>query len=186
MQVSRATVGSSTVCLVALNGSLLDSLNLGDSGFVVIRNKKILYESEIQEHDKNAPYQLSGPRSQEVTNCISDLPEAGYRHSIEVAPGDLVVLYTDGVSDNLGPEELLQLASGQAIPDIKISDGLKDQFQKHLLGAVDQARQLEGLAEVIALSAHCAGLHSRTSRKGRFSRGKLDDVTVVVGKVVEQ
>ena len=56
--------GSSTMCLLSLQFfdtseySLLSSCNIGDSGYMIIRDKKVLYKSQSQSHRYNAPYQL--------------------------------------------------------------------------------------------------------------------------------
>ena len=56
--------GSSTMCLLSLQFfdtseySLLSSCNIGDSGYMLIRDKKVLYKSQTQSHRYNAPYQL--------------------------------------------------------------------------------------------------------------------------------
>jgi hypothetical protein len=60
----QCVYGSSTVCLLALrffNGEskcLLSSCNLGDSGYMLIRDGRVLFKSESQSHRYNAPYQI--------------------------------------------------------------------------------------------------------------------------------
>lgn len=51
-------IGSSTACVCVFNreSKYLYSANLGDSGFVVIRNKKIVHRSRETLHYFNAPY----------------------------------------------------------------------------------------------------------------------------------
>ncbi len=61
---SKQAYGSSTVCLLSLEFydtsefSLLSSTNIGDSGYMVIRDKKVLFKTQSQSHRYNAPYQL--------------------------------------------------------------------------------------------------------------------------------
>lgn len=50
--------GSSTACILCLNGSKLISVNVGDSGFMVVRDGKVLFRSKEQLHNFNYPYQL--------------------------------------------------------------------------------------------------------------------------------
>jgi len=56
--------GSSTVCLFSLEFydmheyGLLSTCNLGDSGYMLIRNSKVMFKSQTQSHRYNAPYQL--------------------------------------------------------------------------------------------------------------------------------
>ncbi len=61
---TKQAYGSSTVCLLSLEFydtsefSVLSSINVGDSGYMVIRDKKVLFKTQSQSHRYNAPYQL--------------------------------------------------------------------------------------------------------------------------------
>ena len=57
-QGSCAVQGSSTACVLALEGDTLHAANLGDSGFMVVRRNKVHYKSRSQQHQFNFPYQL--------------------------------------------------------------------------------------------------------------------------------
>lgn len=50
--------GSSTACIVCLNGAQLHAANLGDSGFMVLRDGKLIFESPSQQHSFNFPFQV--------------------------------------------------------------------------------------------------------------------------------
>ena len=50
--------GSSTACVLALEGDTLHAANLGDSGFMVVRRNKVHYKSRSQQHQFNFPFQL--------------------------------------------------------------------------------------------------------------------------------
>lgn len=63
-----ARAGSSTAVIVALNGSHIQASNLGDSGFVVVRDSKIVFESPPQQHRFNFPYQI-GRGGDPVSAC---------------------------------------------------------------------------------------------------------------------
>jgi len=52
--------GSSTACVMVVNGNKLGVSNLGDSGFVVIRGGAVLKASQQQQHQFNFPYQIGG------------------------------------------------------------------------------------------------------------------------------
>lgn len=84
--IEKNVYGSSTVCLMALKfineleeirenempncmpnyldglncskTALLSTCNIGDSGYMIIRNKNVIYKSASQTHRFNAPYQL--------------------------------------------------------------------------------------------------------------------------------
>lgn len=51
--------GSATICLVTLQGSRLRAANIGDSGFLVVRDRKVAFKSTQQQHSFNFPFQVS-------------------------------------------------------------------------------------------------------------------------------
>ena len=50
--------GSSTACIVVVNGSTLHACNLGDSGFMVLRDGAVAMCSAQQQHGFNFPFQV--------------------------------------------------------------------------------------------------------------------------------
>jgi hypothetical protein len=56
--------GSATACIIVLDREDLQAANLGDSGFLVIRDSKVVFRSPPQQHDFNFPFQLGSPGSQ--------------------------------------------------------------------------------------------------------------------------
>lgn len=54
-------LGSSTACVLVVHQETLYSANLGDSGFMVVRNGRVITKSEEQVHYFNAPFQLTLP-----------------------------------------------------------------------------------------------------------------------------
>jgi len=63
LEKTKAT-GSSTCCMLLFDTekNIIHSLNLGDSGYVIVRPKnneiQIIYRSEEQQHSFNFPYQV--------------------------------------------------------------------------------------------------------------------------------
>lgn len=53
--------GSSTACIVVLDrrSHRLHTCNLGDSGFLVVREGEVVHRSDEQQHYFNTPFQLS-------------------------------------------------------------------------------------------------------------------------------
>lgn len=108
-------IGSSTACIVVFNreSRLVHTANLGDSGFVVVRDNKIVHRSQEQCHYFNAPYQLAilppppPGMQQNETSSFSDRPEDAALSTFELIEGDFVVLGTDGLWDNLSEALLL-------------------------------------------------------------------------------
>jgi protein phosphatase PTC7 len=103
-------IGSSTACLIVFNreNRKFYSANLGDSGFAVVRNNKIIHRSQEQCHYFNAPFQLSIlPQQASEDTLITDKPENALSSSFELVEGDFIVLATDGLWDNLSEGLLL-------------------------------------------------------------------------------
>ncbi|KAI8046237.1 protein phosphatase PTC7 homolog fig isoform X2 [Drosophila gunungcola] len=167
-------VGSSTACLVTMHRRecTLYTANLGDSGFMVVRNGQVLHRSQEQTHDFNTPYQLAVAPENQRDYVYSDRPEMAVstRHSLQ--PGDLVLLATDGLFDNL-PESML----------LKILNGLKERDERELLvGAsqvVDKARELSLNANYQSPFALKAREHNVPYPGG----GKPDDITLILASV---
>lgn len=99
-------VGSSTACILILNreNNTISTANIGDSGYLVWRRGKVAHQSQEQTHYFNTPFQLSTPY---INNILSDRPESANQHTFAVEDGDIILVATDGVFDNV-PENLLQ------------------------------------------------------------------------------
>lgn len=78
--------GSCTACLAVLHERKLSTLNLGDSGFILLRPRdedghvlyRVMFESKEQTHGFNFPKQLG--------TGSSDYPHHGDREVFEVQP----------------------------------------------------------------------------------------------------
>ncbi|KAF5277329.1 hypothetical protein FQR65_LT16004 [Abscondita terminalis] len=104
----KAILGSSTACVVVLNkeNNMLYTANIGDSGFMVVRHGKVIHKSEEQQHYFNTPFQLSLPPPGYQANVLSDQPDSAITNNFPVEDGDVILVATDGVFDNL-PQSLL-------------------------------------------------------------------------------
>ncbi|KAJ6630798.1 phosphatase 2C-like domain-containing protein [Mycena sp. CBHHK59/15] len=110
--------GSSTACLLTLNASsgILRSANLGDSGFFVIRSSSIFYNSPPLTYYFNCPWQLAKlpptrGRNSKYRGSIRDPPSAAHEYTTRLRDGDIIIVYTDGLSDNVYPLEILKMCS---------------------------------------------------------------------------
>ncbi|KAJ8986176.1 hypothetical protein NQ317_005650 [Molorchus minor] len=99
----KAILGSSTACVVLLNreNNTLYTANIGDSGFMVVRRGKVVRRSEEQQHYFNTPFQLSLPPPGYQQDVLSDRPDAAMTDNFPVEDGDVILVATDGVFDNL-------------------------------------------------------------------------------------
>jgi len=161
---SQHIVGSSTACCVTLAGSKLRAANLGDSGFLVVRDGKLLHMQKEQQHGFNFPFQMG-------TNS-SDTAMDAQVVELDVQPGDVVVAGTDGVFDNVFAADIVSL----------VTEGVE-------LGK-SEAEMAERIAFVASRQANSVSAKSPFGVAARkvgytFEGGKLDDITVVVGFVEE-
>lgn len=110
----QPVVGSSTACLVAMHrrDCTLYTANLGDSGFLVVRNGRVLHRSQEQTHAFNTPFQLTVPPGGQLDNHYCDRPEMAESTRLSLQPHDLVLLATDGLFDNMPESMLLQMLKG--------------------------------------------------------------------------
>ncbi|KAG1368738.1 putative protein phosphatase 2C 55 [Cocos nucifera] len=96
---STKAKGSSTACIIALTDQGIHAVNLGDSGFIVVRDGCTIFRSPVQQHDFNFTYQLESGNG-------SDLPSSAQVFNFPVAPGDVIIAGTDGLFDNLYSNEV--------------------------------------------------------------------------------
>ncbi|KAK6924328.1 PPM-type phosphatase-like domain [Dillenia turbinata] len=82
---STKAKGSSTACIIALTDKGIQAINLGDSGFIVVRDGCTIYQSPVQQHGSTQLFTIS------------------------VAPGDVIVAGTDGLFDNLYNGEITSI-----------------------------------------------------------------------------
>ena len=123
----RSLVGSSTACIILFHHDtrVLHTANLGDSGFVVIRDNHVIHKSQEQQHYFNSPFQMgilpppnptrnlinenanNNNNLNDDEHLINDSPENASTSSIQLNEGDFVVVATDGLWDNLSEKQLL-------------------------------------------------------------------------------
>ncbi|XP_031126402.1 probable protein phosphatase 2C 55 isoform X2 [Ipomoea triloba] len=155
--------GSSTACIIALTDQGLHAINLGDSGFMVVRDGCTVFRSPSQQHDFNFTYQL------ECGNA-GDLPSSGQVFKVPVAPGDVIIAGTDGLFDNLYNSDITAVVVHAA------RAGLGPQVTAQKIAALARQRaQDKNRQTPFSTAAQEAGF--------RYHGGKLDDITVVVSYI---
>ncbi|GAU15324.1 hypothetical protein TSUD_03930 [Trifolium subterraneum] len=165
---STKAKGSSTACIIALTDQGLNAINLGDSGFMVIRDGCTIFRSPVQQHDFNFTYQLECSSN----NCK---PREGLNvkekvFTVAVAPGDVIVAGTDGLFDNLYNNEIT------AVVVHGVRAGLSPQVTAQKIAALARQRALDKNRQTpFSTAAQDAGF--------RYYGGKLDDTTVVVSYI---
>lgn len=165
--VGERIPGSSTATVGVIREQMLDVVNVGDSGLLVIRpmgNEQgsfdLVYRTKDQLHGFNFPFQLGA--------MSRDSPEKGERDSVVIQPNDYIVVASDGLFDNVFDEEIVKFIQNNAELSLQeLSDKLAKEAYKRSLSPSFKSPFAVKAAE---------------SRKF-FSGGKSDDITVVIAKV---
>ena len=93
--------GTATACVALLDDGRLNSVNVGDSGFIIIHEGQVIQSHQITIHSFNFPFQLG--------QGSPDQPEDGVVAGIKLKPEDIIVMATDGLWDNLFEEQVAEL-----------------------------------------------------------------------------
>eukprot|EP01121_Diplochlamys_sp_Union-15-3_P000808 TRINITY_DN10671_c0_g1_i1.p1 TRINITY_DN10671_c0_g1~~TRINITY_DN10671_c0_g1_i1.p1 ORF type:complete len:353 (+),score=61.34 TRINITY_DN10671_c0_g1_i1:67-1059(+) len=166
--------GSSTACLAAIRGEEVITVNLGDSGCMVIRfndadhKPEIIHRTQEQQHGFNFPYQL-GSQSR-------DKPEDAVVSKVRVEDGDVVVLGSDGLWDNLFNNDIANMIQEKLQNTSRETNPITPQELADLIG--ERASEIANNTKKtspFSVAARKAGYH--------YFGGKLDDITIIVALV---
>lgn len=184
--------GSSTLVLASVVNSHLNYLSVGDSRIAVLRLTNHLYKmvfiSKEQQHSFNCPYQLSKLPSRHqfdklrrsgygkfisyLERCpepVGDTTSKGQIGCFTLHKGDLVILGTDGLFDNLFREAIVDIANQAAAS--RPADLAKEFGDKLLMAAF--LASIDPIAET--------PFEKESKKHGRnYTGGKPDDITAVV------
>ncbi|KAH8287370.1 hypothetical protein KR054_006234, partial [Drosophila jambulina] len=167
-------LGSCTVCLLSLNreNSTIYTANIGDSGFLAVRSGKVLCRSLEQQHQFNTPYQLASPPPCLGGQFLVDMPDCADCQKFVTRRGDVLLLATDGVYDNVPLELLLEVLSELA--------GVGDPMVLQMA-----ANSLALMARTLSLNPDYDSPFSQNARKLNIEAlgGKPDDITVLLATV---
>jgi protein phosphatase PTC7 len=204
------SAGGSTACIgVADDRGRMQIANLGDSGFLQLRLGAVHHYSNPQTHAFNTPYQLSitPPHILAQAAIFGGAPLADKPDKAELAHhmlrhGDVLVLATDGVWDNLNSQDVLSVVSAQMrkhhawkrtpTEGFTVADKLAALTDPGGLGGGKPQRTLQGaIAAAVAGEAKTQSMNAR--RDGPFAKevqrfypednfhgGKADDICVIV------
>jgi len=200
--------GSATAVVATLGSdSDLGVANLGDSGLRVLRwhseaefrGVRIAHRTSEQQHSFNCPYQLSRlpePKDYERLQAQGqgklvravrssresrrqDVPASSDLYSFKVQYGDLILLGTDGLFDNLHDQEICDIAGCALSPLQASADDLAtdpDRIAEAIARAARYRSEDSSARTPFGMAAKEAGLH--------HVGGKADDITVVAAWVV--
>jgi len=180
------TVGTTTACIVSLQGNTIRAANLGDSGFIVLRfcydssdaselmnpGWKVMVRSRKQQHNFNCPFQIGTDSAEHP--CHAD----PYEFTCEW--GDLLLVATDGIFDNLFEHQIADIVARRFPNDAAV------RRERNISAALDAlAMDLANEALQASMNREIETPFSLEARENHYeyTGGKEDDITVVVSLV---
>lgn len=172
-QASRHTTqvgleGSSTACLATINTNQgqLHAANLGDSGFLLLGPTSegkldIKLRTNQLEHEFGCPFQLGHHR---YANSVEDADLVTHH----VVPGDVLVMGTDGLFDNMGDSEIVREVQQCLTKGISPGEACRHLVKVAFEASMDRKRSTpysRGATDAFDMV---------------YSGGKPDDITVLV------
>ncbi|KAK2986914.1 hypothetical protein RJ640_009057 [Escallonia rubra] len=154
--------GSSTVLVAYFDSQVLHVINIGDTGFLIVRNGAIWKRSSPMLHEFSFPLQV------EKGDDPSELLEQ-YRFDLD--EGDVIVTATDGLFDNVYEQDIASTVSKSLQANLKA-----EEIAEVLAKRAQEVGQSASSRSPFADAAHAAGYTGYTG-------GKLDDVAVIVSLV---
>ncbi|EIW73408.1 hypothetical protein TREMEDRAFT_73064 [Tremella mesenterica DSM 1558] len=180
--------GSSTCLLALLYHSTLLIANVGDCALLLIRNGQVVFRTVEMQHSFNFPMQLG-------THSRDEPMKDAKRYDVGVDRGDVVILASDGLTDNLFDDEILEVLSEFAPPLQNLphfinlhtppstppttSNSLPPFSPQKVSEALAQrARNVSGQT-----TANTPFMHRAKEEGIDFVGGKRDDISVIVGVI---
>jgi len=204
-------MGASTACVLTLNSKTgrLRAANLGDSGFIVLRGPSIQHIQGAQTHYFNCPKQLSKYPKQAFkkgSRPILDQPREADEWECTLRHGDVILLYTDGLSDNIFASHLLELSllsqslasrspplsaatgdeAGSLSSELSLGGEAAETTQAKRLARMCVEHARKAMVDVGALTPFELAAKSEGGWEWwDWIGGKIDDVTVIAVVVTE-
>ncbi|PHH74678.1 hypothetical protein CDD80_2896 [Ophiocordyceps camponoti-rufipedis] len=195
--------GGSTACVaVASSDGVVDVANLGDSGYLQLRLNAVNAVSAPQTHAFNTPYQLSLLPPHMVAG-FTDLPRDADVSQHQLRHGDVLLLATDGLLDNLFHQDILRIISRVMVVTgawsltsskrICVADTLANLVTSSPAGSPLQvllATELVAAAKAASINTRIDGPFAKEVKRyyprERWHGGKIDDICVIVAVACEK
>ncbi|CAG8621072.1 8766_t:CDS:2, partial [Paraglomus brasilianum] len=109
----KVEAGSATTSILTLSNDsgILNAAVLGDSAFLLIRNGRVHYQSASQQHVFNFPYQLGIVPKRYRRRSAKDSPSDADQSTHQLQDGDVILLATDGLHDNVFIDEIVSIVN---------------------------------------------------------------------------
>ncbi|KAM1729720.1 hypothetical protein ACFX12_020070 [Malus domestica] len=154
--------GSSTVLVAYFDGQALHVANIGNSGFIIIRNGAVFQKSSPMVHEFNFPVRVE--RGDDPSELIE-------KYRIDLDEGDVVVTSTDGLFDNLYEQEITSIVLKSLQTGMELQD-----IAELLATSAQELGRSKSTRSPFADAAEASGYAG-------YSGGKLDDVVVILSYV---
>ena len=131
-----SSYGSSTAWIWTIQNRILKVANLGDSGLILLRynyqkcQSRVILWTRDQQHDFNTPFQLANipkrakSKAHKEQPFWEDDPNSAEIYTSKVKSGDIVLLGTDGLFDNLFLDDILEITNDfiKSLCHVKVTD----------------------------------------------------------------
>lgn len=164
------SAGSTTILIAKITEEgFLSVAQIGDSDLVVFRRNFVAFQTLPQQHRHNLPYQVGRSEPDSASDAQT------YELSVQV--GDIIVLGTDGLWDNLYASQVLQIIT-------EATDQSPAALARLLTDRAYVASNQDNIWSPFAQRAYEQGIIKDTDFESHLG-GKPDDITVVVCRVSE-
>ena len=173
--------GSTTACIATIDAAhgVMRTANVGDSGFMLVRgdpgHREVAHRSPHQEHEFGRPFQLGH-------HDASDSPNDAMLTTFPLEPGDVIVMGSDGLWDNLSESEILKV----------VEKSFRGTGYQRGMGAESRQAVAKASGAVVS-AAYAASMDKRRTTPYSlaatenfdmvYSGGKKDDITALVVNV---
>ncbi|KAI8089595.1 phosphatase 2C-like domain-containing protein [Halteromyces radiatus] len=175
---NEGIVGSTTACIVVLFQDELRVANLGDCGISVIRRNNYIFRSEEQQHSFNFPYQLG--------TASFDSPMDAQQFTIKVEEGDILILASDGLFDNLYDDEIMEEVQNCIEQGNEQKKGSTEEQSTTIIPIQEISDALAFRAKIVSEDPDnpTSPFQVRAMHEGLYYQGgKADDISVVVAVI---
>ncbi|WWD22884.1 hypothetical protein CI109_107379 [Kwoniella shandongensis] len=162
--------GSSTCLLALLHHSTLHIANLGDCCLLLIRSGEVVFRTSEMQHAFNFPLQVG-------THSRDEPMKDAMRFDVGVKKGDIVIVGSDGLMDNLFDEDILDTLAQFSSPSS--SSSFPPFSPQHVSEAL--CRRARSVSELVTATTPfmCKAIEEGID----FVGGKKDDISVLVGVI---
>ncbi|WVW81446.1 hypothetical protein I302_103440 [Kwoniella bestiolae CBS 10118] len=176
--------GSSTCLLALLHNSTLHIANLGDCCLLLIRKGEVVFRTQEMQHAFNFPLQVG-------THSRDEPMKDAQRHDVSVKKGDVVILGSDGLMDNLFDEDILEIvlqftsssSANDQLPTPPSTPSNTTSFPPFSPQQISEAlcRRARSVSELVTATTPfmCKAIEEGID----FVGGKKDDISVLVGVI---